>query len=256
MDERDPTRFYDDLAGSYDRMFADWAASSRRQGEVLHALLEQHLGPGPHRVLDCAAGIGTQTLGLLAHGHRVAASDVSLRALRRARELTPPSGPRPGLAAADMRVLPFAGGCVDAVVCADNAVPHLLTDDDLAAALGGMRRVTRAGGLLLLTVRDYDALRAERPRLTEPQLSEGEDGLVVTLQVWHWDRDGERYDLDHLQLRQDGAGWHLAARGTRYRALGREQLTAAATQAGWADVRWLPPGPEGYYQPVLVARAA
>jgi hypothetical protein len=41
--------------------------------------------------------------------------------------------------------LPLDDGCVDAVVCADNALPHLLADDDALTALAEMRRVLRPG---------------------------------------------------------------------------------------------------------------
>ncbi|MFE5495078.1 class I SAM-dependent methyltransferase [Streptomyces virginiae] len=61
--------------------------------------------------------------------------------------------PVPGLsvAAADMRALPFADASFDAVVCADDALPHLPTARDVRAALAETLRVLRAGGPLLLS---------------------------------------------------------------------------------------------------------
>lgn len=49
-------------------------------------------------------------------------------------------------------------GMFAAVLASDNAVPHLLTADDLAAAAGSMRGRVRDGGLLVAGMRDYDAL--------------------------------------------------------------------------------------------------
>ncbi|WP_211335474.1 class I SAM-dependent methyltransferase [Lentzea flaviverrucosa] len=43
--------------------------------------------------------------------------------------------------AADMRSLPFADASFDVVLAADNALPHLLTAQDVLAALREMRRV-------------------------------------------------------------------------------------------------------------------
>jgi glycine/sarcosine N-methyltransferase len=145
--------FYDDLAPTYDRIFADWRASSRRQGEVLSAVLAGELGPGPHRVADVACGIGTQLIGLATAGHLVCGSDVSMRAVERAAAHVADAVAAgsfaasrvAGLAVADMRALPYADGCFDAVVCADNSLSHLLTPDGARTALGHLRRVLRSG---------------------------------------------------------------------------------------------------------------
>ncbi|MEU4738779.1 class I SAM-dependent methyltransferase, partial [Streptomyces fradiae] len=86
---RTPTAryFYDDLAADYDLLYADWDASVARQGTALDDRVTRALGPGPHDVLDCACGIGTQALGLAALGHRVTGTDLSpVAAARAARE--------------------------------------------------------------------------------------------------------------------------------------------------------------------------
>jgi glycine/sarcosine N-methyltransferase len=51
--------FYEDLAATFDLIYADWQESVERQARVLDRLLRQALGPGPLQVLDCACGIGT-----------------------------------------------------------------------------------------------------------------------------------------------------------------------------------------------------
>ena len=48
----------------------------------------------------------------------------------------------------------------DAVIACDNSLPHLLTDDDLLAALVQLRRATAPGGVCAISVRDYAALIA------------------------------------------------------------------------------------------------
>ena len=163
-------RAYDDLADDYDLNYADWRTSSRRQGGALDAVLTGELPDADGRllrILDCAAGIGTQLLGLAALGHECAGTDLSTLALRRARAEAAaarmPAGSLAGLAAADMRRLPFAGASFDAVVCADNALPHLLTRDDVLTALREMLRVTVPGGAVVVSTRDYDELLAEPP---------------------------------------------------------------------------------------------
>jgi len=247
--------FYDSLAADYHRIFPDWEASMARQAAALEGLIRRELGSGPHRVLDCACGIGTQAIGLARAGHRVAGSDLSPVAAARATAEAAARGIGLPAAAADMRQLPFASGEFDIVVCADNSLAHLLTAQDVAAALGDMRRVLRRDGLLLLTLRDYDEIRRTRPAAAPPQVSHGADGRSITFQLWHWHDDGERYDQEYFQLVPDGAGWDVRVRRTTSWALTRSEVTEAAAAAGFTDLTWHTPDTSGYYQPALAARA-
>lgn len=261
--------FYDDLAAEYDLIYADWEASIARQAAALSALIDGTAGSGSgsvaYDVLDCACGIGTQALGLAALGYRVTGSDLSPVAATRAAREAASRGLTLPVTAADMTTLPFRDGSFDVVVCADNSLPHLLTPQAVLAALGEMRRVLRPGGVLLLSTRPYDRLRRERPASTPPQVREGAGGRVVTFQLWHWQPDGERYDLEHFQLLPDapaesegeadsGDGWNVRTRRTSYWALSQEQLVEFTTRAGLREPVWHEPDESGFFQPVLVAR--
>ena len=76
-----PAAFYDDLAPGYHRLYGDWDAAINEQARALDLLLGHRLGEGPHRILDCAVGVGTQTLGLLQLGHRMWGTDISFGAV-------------------------------------------------------------------------------------------------------------------------------------------------------------------------------
>jgi len=154
-----------------------------------------------------------------------------------------------------MRQLPFRSGDFDAVVCADNSLAHLLTAQDVAAALRDMRRVLRGGGLLLLTLRDYDDILRTRPEAAPPQVSHDADGRSITFQLWHWHEDGERYDQEYFQLVPDGESWQVSVRSTTSWALTRSEVTGHAVAAGFTDLAWHTPDTSGFYQPVLTARA-
>lgn len=253
MLETSVARFYDELADDYHLIYADWEASVSRQGDALDALI----GQDSAEVLDCSCGIGTQAIGLALRGHRVTGTDLSPRAAARAareaarRNLTLPT------AVADMRHLPFPHGQFDTVVCADNSLPHLLTEQDVHAALTEMRRVLRPAGLLLLSTRPYDELLRERPTSTPPQVHRHADGAerTVTFQLWHWHDDGEHYDLEHFQLLPADGEWRVRVRRTTSWALGRDRLTGLVADAGFADPEWRMPQETGFFQPLLVARA-
>ncbi|MFC9296199.1 methyltransferase domain-containing protein [Streptomyces sp. NPDC057011] len=250
----DTRGFYDELADRYDLLYADWDAGTARQGRALDALLTAALGPGPHTVLDSACGIGTQALGLAALGHRVTGADLSpVSAARAAREAAGRGLTLP-VAAADMRAMPFADASFDAVVCADNALPHLLTATDVRAALAETLRVLRPGGLLLLSTRPYTQLRRARPQSEAPHVRKGPEGRTVTFQLWHWHADGERYDLELFQLLPTGDTWTTRTSSATYWALPEERTAEFARQEGFRDTVWHAPEDTGFHQPVLAAR--
>lgn len=253
MRETSVARFYDELADDYHLIYSDWDASIRQQGNALDALIGQDRAA----VLDCSCGIGTQAIGLALRGHRVTGTDLSPRAVARAAREAAGRSLELRTAIADMRRLPFADGRFDAVVCADNALPHLLTERDAHAALAEMRRVLRPGGVLLVSTRPYDDLVRDRPTSTPPQVHRIADGdeRTVTFQLWHWHDDGEHYDLEHFQLHPAGADWRVQVRRTTYWALGRDRLTGLAAKAGFVDLGWRMPQESGFFQPLLVARA-
>ncbi|MFJ3515068.1 class I SAM-dependent methyltransferase [Streptomyces sp. NPDC090131] len=250
----DTSGFYDELAGRYDLIYADWDASTTRQGRALDSLLTAALGPGPHTVLDNACGIGTQALGLAALGHRVTGTDLSPASVARAAREAAQRALALPVAVADMRALPFADASFDAVVCADNALPHLLTARDVSAALAETLRVLRPGGLLLLSTRPYGELRRARPQSELPHVHHGPEGRTVTFQLWHWHADGERYDLELFQLLPAGDTWTTRMSSTAYWALPEEETAGYARRAGFADALWHAPADTGFHQPVLAAR--
>jgi SAM-dependent methyltransferase len=153
-----------------------------------------------------------------------------------------------------MRYLFFVDFLFDAVVCADNSLPHLLTVEDVRTALAEMRRVTVPGGVVLVSTRDYDEARRARPEWTPLHVVRNDDDVSATFQLWTWHDDGERYDFDLVVVRGVGDDWRLRHRRATYWALTRDELAGLAVESGLADVRWLLPDESGFFQPLLVAR--
>jgi glycine/sarcosine N-methyltransferase len=249
----DPQSFYDRFADAYHLIFKDWAAAVVWQSEAIDALLRQTLGAGPHTLLDCACGIGTQALGLAQRGHTVTGTDISPQSIERAVREAAAMGVTARFLPADMRDLGAAlDDRYDAVLAFDNALPHLLTDADLDRAAASIYGRVRPGGAFLASIRDYDALLAERPRVTGGRVIETPEGRRVALQLWDWS-DDDSYTVTQFILTPDGDDWTTQHFTGRYRALRRDTLTAALARAGFRDVRWLAPDDSGYYQPVVVA---
>lgn len=250
----DSQSFYDGFAADYHLIFYDWEAASERQGGEIEALLQDTLGDGPYALLDCACGIGTQALGLAQRGHTVTGTDISPKSVERAVREAARLGVTARFAPADMRVLAdVLDDTYDAVIAFDNALPHLLTDADLAQAAASIYGRLRDGGVFLASIRDYDALLQERPTATSHRVIDTPRGRRIVFQLWDWDA-GDTYTVTQFIVQPDGDGWTLRHHSGRYRALRRAMLTAALAGAGFQDVRWLDPDTSGFYQPVVVAR--
>lgn len=253
-----PSAFYDDLAEHYHLIFQDWQTSIDWQAGILGPLLERECGPsgiqsGTLRILDCCCGIGTQALGLAKRGHQVTGSDVSSAAIARARREAAQRGLAIDFHVDDMRRLETVPGPpFDAVLAADNSLPHLLDDNDVRQAAAGVLSRLVPGGIFVATIRDYDQLVTERPTMQPPVFHSDPSGRRFYHQVWDW--TSERTYTMHLYLTWEGVGgWQSRHYASTYRALLRAELESALTDVGFHRVRWLMPAESGYYQPLVIA---
>ena len=256
-------QFYEQLAADYHLIFADWEMAVRRQGEILKNLIVQRMGPGLHSVLDCSCGIGTQAIGLARLGYTVHATDLSPAQVERAKKEAASFGVLITFGVADFRVLDTqVAGTFDIVLSCDNSLPHLLTDDDLRQALHSMRAKLRRGGLLLVSIRDYDQIVLARPHGEGPKVFDRLEGRRIVFQVWDWTTDGRAYTVNLFILQQgaqDGRGtskWQVTQYATAYRALLRAELDVMLREAGFSGIEWHMPEQGGYHQPIVTAKRA
>ncbi len=248
--------FYRQLAPDYHFIFKDWEASVRRQGDLLDRMIRAELGSADS-VLDCACGIGTQAIGLALHDYHVRATDLSPAAVRRARTEAKNFGVKIFFGESDFRDLARqVAGTFDVVLACDNSIAHLLSDADLTLAAASMREKLNPGGLLILSIRDYDQLVQEQPRTTPPNILDTPDGRRISFQVWDWAEDGRSYTLSHFILKQSDDRWTTRVSSTSLRALLRPELDAVLERTGFERVTWHMPEESGYYQPLVTAHRA
>jgi SAM-dependent methyltransferase len=251
-----PAEFYDALAFEYHLLFGDWWSAAQWHGEVIADVLATR-GITDGRLLDCTCGIGTQALPLAGLGFRVTGTDVSREAIARARAEATTRGLDADFEVGDVRdARRHVAGSFDVVISCDNALPHLLTHEDLERALRSVRSCLRPGGLLLASLRDYDSLRITRP-----------DGLPITVhgevgsrhgsgQIWQWSAGADFVDIELFTLTEtDAESWQARSRTTRYRALQRATLDSMMMSVGFHHTEWLMPDDSGYYQPIVLATA-
>lgn len=230
--------FYDRLAENYHLIFEDWDASIKRQAAALGAILERECGaPSGLRILDCACGIGTQALGLASFGFTVAACDLSPASVERTRVEAAKRRLNVQLFVADILDLTeIPDRDFDAVICMDNALPHLESDEQLFQAATQIRRKLRAGATFMGSIRDYDNLVQERPVVQGPAFYSDQGSRRIVHQVWDW-IDERRYAF-HLYITREFQGvWETQHYVSNYRAVLREEFSRILPGGG---IRWLP----------------
>jgi SAM-dependent methyltransferase len=248
-------QFYDQLSDKYDILYEDWPAIVRQQSEVLDRLVRSLLGDGPpRRMLDCACGIGTQAIGLALRGHQVHATDLSPKAVARAQREAQGLGASLTFGVADVRDLTGLPGDFDVILACNNALPHLLSDEDLLLGVRSMAARLRPGGLFLASIRDYDTLAPQKPTTTPVRVHSSPPFRRVIFQFWDWAADGRTYTFHHFFLADRPEGWRLIHNTARYRALLRADFESALAAAGLMDVCWHDPSADGFHQPIVTAR--
>lgn len=248
--------FYDHLAEDYHLIFEEWTRAISWQGETLSRIIRSKLTTPfteATTLLDCSCGIGTQAIGLAKHGFKVTATDLSPVSVARAKKEAATRGIELNVGVADFRSLAKdVAGLYDVVLSADNAIPHLLTDEDLWKAASNMYAKLHSEGLLLVTLRDYDELVQSKPRATEPRIFD--QGKRMIFQVWDWEEASNIYLTNHFIMQEIDGEWKTKHNKTRYRALLREEFSRILTEAGFSSIEWHMPAETGYYQPIVTAR--
>jgi SAM-dependent methyltransferase len=152
--------FYDVYTQGYD--FERWLSK-------LEALALEH-GLRGNRLLDVGCGTGKSFVPMLGRGYEVVGCDISPAMVERARAT---AAGRAQVLVADMRELPPVG-TFDLVTCLDDALNYVLSDEELTAALAGMGRNLRPGGLLVF---DLNTLATYRGLFARDFVSESDDVL-------------------------------------------------------------------------------
>ena len=244
--------FYDNLAESYDKLFLDWHATTKEQAILLDKLFREAGFDPSAKVLDCACGIGTQSIGLAALGYHVTGSDISTGELAEAKKRAAAHQVSVRFERANFCALSdtFAE-TFDIVIAVDNALPHMLTKADLAAAVRSIVKQTAPGGIFVASIRDYDALLLTKPTYSPPYIHRTEAGQRVSFQTWDW--EGDNYKLIQYII-DDGKDLGISKFPCEYRATRREELTELLLSSGCTQVEWKFPEETGFYQPIVIAR--
>lgn len=244
--------FYNNLATQYDKLFLDWQETTRQQAELLDGIFKSNGFDGSAKLLDCACGIGTQAIGLSRLGYQVTGSDISVGELAEAEKRAEADGVKACFKWADFRALSDTfSEKFDMIIAMDNALPHMLTAEDLANAIRSIVNQMEKNGLFVASIRDYDSLLAEKPPYSPPYIHKTDKGQRVSFQTWEWGE--ENYKLTQYIV-EDEESLQVSKFECEYRATRREELTKLLLANGCSKVEWKFPEETGFYQPIVVAR--
>lgn len=248
--------FYDGLADTYHLIFKNWYEAVQWQGAFFDKFIRSLYAEeqeGPIHLLDASCGIGTQALGLAQHDYTVTATDISSNSVERAKREADKLGVHFHFGVADFRTLDKdVPGQFNVVLSADNAVPHLLDDQELSVACRNFYEKLVDKGLLIISIRDYDEILQNRQRATLPRVMD--EGKRIVFQVWDWAEAGHHYITNQFIVQEIDGSWKTQVNSTSYRALLRSELSTKLEEAGFADIRWHMPSESGFYQPIVTAR--
>ena len=244
--------FYDNMAAQYDKLFLDWEEATREQAVILDKIFSELGFDRSAHALDCACGIGTQAIGIASLGYDVTGSDISDGELAEAQVRAAKRGIRMRFEHADFCALSDVfPEQFDIVIAMDNALPHMLTTEDMEAAVSSITGRVRSGGIFAASIRDYDSLLQEKPPYSPPYVHSTDKGQRVSFQTWTWNNDN--YNLVQYII-DDEDKLQVSKFACEYRAVRRKELTDLLTANGCSEVVWKFPEETGFYQPIVIAR--
>lgn len=245
--------FYDSITDYYHMFYFDWYKAMTRHANVIDSLIKDKLQSNVNEIsiLDCSCGIGTQAIGLSKLGYEVVGTDISENEIIRARKEAQKCGLDMHFLEADFRQLEKAiDNTFDVVLTFDNALPHMLTIEDMKKALNSMYDRITSGGIFMASIRDYDELIKEKPKNSSPYIHNYEDGRKIILQVWDWHES--LYYFDQYIIEHKGEKVSTFHAKATYRAVQRDEISNIMNDVGFNNIRWLMPGETGFYQPIVI----
>lgn len=248
----DTTAFYDAVAEYYPLFYRDWQTQLEREGLGLRAIFRNK---GITRVLDPSCGAGTQAVALAQLGFDVVAADPSPGMLRKAQEIAEQYSLRGSLEfrQTDFAHLPhLVEGPFDAVVSKGNALPHLLTDEEIEYTLHTFFDLLRPGGVLVIGMRDFGPFMEARPRFIPGFIHTLEDGSeFITFDIWEWQDGPPVIATQNLYIVRGTADhYDTIKRQVIFRPLSTDEVKVVLLEAGFEDITDQPDRTER----VLVAR--
>lgn len=224
---------YDEIGADYDR-FVDWETRLAFELPAIVGVLADH---DVRRVLDAACGTGRHALALAERGYEVVGADLSAAMVARARENAAAAGAELPFHQVGLGELGHhLEGPFDAVLCLGHSLPHLLSAEEVEAALRDMAGLLLPGGLLLLQNRNDERLLAQGQRILP--VSSHREGEWEWLFLRFLDLEPQRIVFHFVTLWRENRhrAWRQRVSSTVHRPIPLQELAAALKRVGFVDL--------------------
>lgn len=226
--------YYRAVAPHYHLFYEHWWETVDSEGERLDALLAPRQA---HTVLDASCGIGTQSIGLARQGYLVTACDESSEMVDEARRQAEAAGVGGQIrfAVHDMATLDeVLSGPFDAVISVGNSFPHL-EPGRREQALRTFWHLLGPQGVLVIGMRNWDKILAERPQFVPRRVSKVNGHRLVMFDVWDYPNDGE-ITFTTFFLWHDTQAWRVETHTLTYYPLRAIDFMRLAQASGFQVV--------------------
>lgn len=234
--DTETTAFYDAIADFYPLFYKDWDIKLEREGLTLRSIFRNK---GVETVLDVGCGPGTQSIPLAKLGFDVTGVDPSCGLLEKAKRNAQSHGVSIRWQQGDfLSLTDSVDGPFDAVVCKGNSLPHLLTDDEIELAIQSFYRLLRPGGVMVIGLRDFDAMLSHRPRFL-PGLDhrDANDNEFITFDIWEWELGPPIIATQNLfMIRGKGDDYQTIKRTVRFRPLSTDEVKVVLLEQKFDDI--------------------
>ncbi|HKS30730.1 MAG TPA: class I SAM-dependent methyltransferase [Pyrinomonadaceae bacterium] len=191
---------------------------------VIERLLLPSL-PSASRILDLCCGTGYTTARLERMGYNVTGLDASEKMLRYARQ----HAPRSGFVQADARSFDLPQS-FDAVISTFDSLNHLMTLEELRAAMACTHRSLRPGGLFLFDMNMESGFLNHWADYFS--IVEGDEACILR---GHYDRGEKLGRYDITMFRRRGEVWERSDTVITERCYSMKEIKGALRQSGFAE---------------------
>jgi SAM-dependent methyltransferase len=232
-----PRPFYGAFAWAYDFLIPRPVAAEC--AGIAATLTRRGVAPDA-AVLDAGCGTGRYALELARLGYRVTGLDRSPELLAEARRAAEASVAPAAFVLGDLLALPAARSSYDALLCR-GVLNDILEDSGRDAAFRAFAGALRAGGVLLLDVRDWEATATDRSRraVAEKRV-ETPRGALTFRTVTRLDADTRALLISETHVLAAGDRETTARYEFAMRCWTREELGARLGRAGFTAIEYAP----------------
>jgi SAM-dependent methyltransferase len=224
-----PSSSYDDIAGMYHALWADWYFPAAKPG--LEKLFFSKV-PANATVLDVCCGSGHVTKELVARGYKVTGIDSSAALIAQARK----DLPQVDLRVQDARAIQLSTR-YDAALSTFDSLNHIMCIDELRKVFEGVHRALRPEGLFVFDMNLEEAYLSDDHRWTVDV-----SGESVGLVRGTYDRAEKKASTEIIWFVKAGANnlWAQHRSIVEQRCYTQAEVVAALREAGFREIDVVP----------------